>query len=376
MSSSSQESVSKPSHRTVAPARSAAMTQGRTSPSWSSRVTTTSSPGPQSRDSSRATSIVIAVIDRPNAMPRGSASPTKLAIAARAPSVISSASRSGACSEPRWHRPALMALPTASATDAGVSDPPGPSKRASPCDGPWVRAGNSRRTVATSYVLVVMRAMLTGRPWSGSVETPPIGAAVELDVHGLEALVPLGLGVRRVCAPVGLGQRDGVGEGREQGARPEPALEDDVELDPEHADHRGQEEQRHQTQHQTERRVERRRLGQHAPDVHRAADLEHVPPDGDEERARHRHAGGVWPDGPQAHQEGQHQARGEDAQEASSPPQGRGLEEADHAGVAGQHRQRGETEDREAAETHDDQAAQPEQERVGAAVARERPTRC
>src|SRR5687768_13926018 len=135
-----------------------------------------------------------------------------------------------------------MAVPTASATEAGVRDPPGPSKRASPCS----RAGNSRRTVATSYVLVVMRAMLTGRaawscaevvaPGAVSAHDPSVVARVELDVHRLEALVPLGLGVRRVRAPVGLGERDGVGEGREQRAWPEAAFDDDVELDAEHAD--------------------------------------------------------------------------------------------------------------------------------------------
>ena len=45
--SSSPVSGSKSAQRTVAPARSAAWIQGRTLASWSSRVTTTSSPGPQ-----------------------------------------------------------------------------------------------------------------------------------------------------------------------------------------------------------------------------------------------------------------------------------------------------------------------------------------
>ncbi len=47
---SSPVSGSKSAQRTVAPARSAACTHGRTFASWSSRVTTTSSPAPQSRD--------------------------------------------------------------------------------------------------------------------------------------------------------------------------------------------------------------------------------------------------------------------------------------------------------------------------------------
>ena len=42
---SSALSGSKSIHRTLAPADSAAMTQGRTLPSWSRRLTTTSSPG-------------------------------------------------------------------------------------------------------------------------------------------------------------------------------------------------------------------------------------------------------------------------------------------------------------------------------------------
>ena len=44
---------SKSAQRTVAPARSAACTHGRMFASWSRRVTTTSSPGDQLRDSVR-----------------------------------------------------------------------------------------------------------------------------------------------------------------------------------------------------------------------------------------------------------------------------------------------------------------------------------
>ena len=58
-------------HRTVAPERSAYVTQGRTLPSWSSRVTTTSSPGPQPCASVRATWNVSSVMLRPNTMPGG-----------------------------------------------------------------------------------------------------------------------------------------------------------------------------------------------------------------------------------------------------------------------------------------------------------------
>ena len=78
---------SKSTQRTVAPARSAASTQGRMLASWSSRVTTTSSPGPQSFARVRATSKVSWVIERPKTTPPGSA-PSRSAIAARAPTTI------------------------------------------------------------------------------------------------------------------------------------------------------------------------------------------------------------------------------------------------------------------------------------------------
>ena len=55
-------------------------THGRMLASWSSRVTTTSSPGPQPAASVRARSKVSAVMLRPNTIPRGSA-PSRSAIA-------------------------------------------------------------------------------------------------------------------------------------------------------------------------------------------------------------------------------------------------------------------------------------------------------
>ena len=80
---SSPVAGSNPIQRTVAPAASAAITQGRTFASWSSRETTTSSPGPQPAASVRARSKVSWVALRPNTMPRGSA-PSRSAIAERA----------------------------------------------------------------------------------------------------------------------------------------------------------------------------------------------------------------------------------------------------------------------------------------------------
>ena len=62
---------SKSTQRTSAPLASAAITQGRTLASWSSRVTTTSSPGSQSLASARARSKVSWVMLRPNTTPSG-----------------------------------------------------------------------------------------------------------------------------------------------------------------------------------------------------------------------------------------------------------------------------------------------------------------
>ena len=128
--------------------------------SWSSRVTTTSSPGPQSADRVRAISKVSEVIDRPKTTPPGSA-PSSRPIAARAPTVVASVSRSGAATSPRWHIPEPIAAATACATWRGTRDPPGPSKRASPL----ASAGNDARTSSRS-----MRVMLA--PGQGGSRAP------------------------------------------------------------------------------------------------------------------------------------------------------------------------------------------------------------
>ena len=86
--------------RTVAPARSAAITHGRTFASWSRRVTTTSSPGPSVRPTAAESRIVIAVIDGPKATPAGSA-PSSRATAARARSTHSSVA-CAAAKTPPW----------------------------------------------------------------------------------------------------------------------------------------------------------------------------------------------------------------------------------------------------------------------------------
>ncbi len=113
--------------------------------SWSSRVTTTSSPGSQVAASERARSNVNAVMLRPNTMPPGSA-PRRSPIAARAPSTIASAVRSAAVIVPRLASGEVIVAATASATTAGTCEPPGPSK----CAYPAFSDGKCSRTAATS----------------------------------------------------------------------------------------------------------------------------------------------------------------------------------------------------------------------------------
>jgi hypothetical protein len=142
---SSPVSRSNAAQRTVAPAASAAITHGRMLASWSSRVTTTSSPGPHPADSARATSNVSAVALRPKTTPRGSA-PSRSARAARVPCTTSSAVRSAAVTDPRLAIDEVSVSATARATGSGTCVPPGPSKWAVPVRS----AGNWARTAATS----------------------------------------------------------------------------------------------------------------------------------------------------------------------------------------------------------------------------------
>ncbi len=142
---SSPSAGSKSTHRTTAAARSAACTHGRTFASWSSRVTTTSSPGAQVLASALETSYVRAVIDRPWTMPRGCA-PRRSAIAVRKSTTHDSARRSAAVTVPRLAMAAVRVAVTAAATTSGTCEPPGPSKWAAPC----ARAGKWARTALTS----------------------------------------------------------------------------------------------------------------------------------------------------------------------------------------------------------------------------------
>ena len=93
--------------RTVAPASSAARTQGRMLASWSSRVTTTSSPADHCLAIARETSNVSWVIDRPKTTPSGEA-PSRSATAWRASLTTASARCSAAVTVPRFAMAAVM----------------------------------------------------------------------------------------------------------------------------------------------------------------------------------------------------------------------------------------------------------------------------
>ena len=118
---------SKPTQRTSAPAEAAACTHGRMLASWSSRVTTTSSPGRHCLASARATSYVAWVIERAKTTPPGW-QPSRSATACRAATTTSSARASAAVTVPRLEMPEVIVRAIASATWRGTCVPPGPSK--------------------------------------------------------------------------------------------------------------------------------------------------------------------------------------------------------------------------------------------------------
>jgi hypothetical protein len=126
--------------RTVAPARSAAITHGRTLASWSMRVQTTSSPGRSVRPTAAASRMVIAVMDGPNATPRGSA-PKSCATVARASATHASVAWAAA-NAPPWFalRPERMNAAMASIALSTICVPAGPSSRAQPPDRPGKRS--------------------------------------------------------------------------------------------------------------------------------------------------------------------------------------------------------------------------------------------
>ena len=136
---------SKSTHRTTAPAAAAASTHGRTLASWSSRVTTTSSPGRQCDDRVRDRSKVRAVMLRPKITSSGSTL-SRSAMALRHSTTISSALRAAAVVLPRLDIGRSIASRMASATAVGVCEPPGPSKKAVPASS----AGKHPRIASTS----------------------------------------------------------------------------------------------------------------------------------------------------------------------------------------------------------------------------------
>ena len=142
---SSADAGSNSAQRTVAPTAAAATIQGRMFASWSRRVTTTSSPGSHVAASVRAMANVSSVMLRPNTTPRASA-PSRSATAARASWTMPSAVRSASVTVPRLASGLRRVRATASATESGTCDPPGPSK----CAKPAFRAGKRSRTAATS----------------------------------------------------------------------------------------------------------------------------------------------------------------------------------------------------------------------------------
>ena len=143
--SSSPVRGSNSAQRTVAPTCSATSSHGRMLASWSSRLTTTSSPGTHPLARVRAISKVSAVMLRPTTTPRGS-EPMRSPRADRASRTASSELRSAAVTPPRTDIGRVSWPATASATACGTCDPPGPSK----CAAPPRSAGNWPRSASMS----------------------------------------------------------------------------------------------------------------------------------------------------------------------------------------------------------------------------------
>src|SRR5215211_5881080 len=137
---SASVSPSGSAQRTVAPARSAAITHGRTLASWSSRVTTTSSPGASVRPTAADSRIVIAVIEGPNATSSGRA-PSSRPAAARASSTHSSVA-CAAANAPPWFapRPERIHASIAAIAESTICVPAGPSRRTHEPDTPGKRS--------------------------------------------------------------------------------------------------------------------------------------------------------------------------------------------------------------------------------------------
>ncbi len=124
---SSQVSMSTSAQRTTAPADFAATSQGRTFASWSSRLTTTSSPTFHVLARARASWYVIVVMFGPRITPPGSP-PTRSANARRAASTSASARAEDGNGPCRLDSGTRSVAETARATLSGISVPAGPSR--------------------------------------------------------------------------------------------------------------------------------------------------------------------------------------------------------------------------------------------------------
>src|ERR671917_445585 len=144
-SGSSPVSMSTSAQRTPTPARTASSTHGRTLASWSSRLTTTSSPGRQVRASARATVQVSREGSGPRTTPVDTP-PTRSATAVRALATSPSARADAGNTPPRSATGTRIACATACTTFSGSSAPACPSA----CTRPSERPGKRPRTRATS----------------------------------------------------------------------------------------------------------------------------------------------------------------------------------------------------------------------------------
>src|SRR5918996_5735085 len=113
--------------------------------SWSSPVTTISSPGRSVRATACARRKLSVVMFAPNAIPSGSA-PVKSAAASRPRAITSPDSAEVGKAPPRFAFDRSMYAATASSTSPGHCEPPGPSRYAAPV----ASAGKRSRIAATS----------------------------------------------------------------------------------------------------------------------------------------------------------------------------------------------------------------------------------
>ena len=129
ISSPQPDSGSKSTQRTVIPRSAAAMVHGVMLASWSSLVTTISSPSTHVRDNARLTENVKLVMFWPNAISSGDVAPKRSAIALRAFAATTSVSLLVRNGPPRLLLPDRRYPAIASMTAIGDCVPPGPSRK-------------------------------------------------------------------------------------------------------------------------------------------------------------------------------------------------------------------------------------------------------